>query len=100
MLPKIGQELPRTSPEQQGIDSVAIIEFVQALEATVHEIHSFMLLRHGVVVAEGWWSPYRREDPHMIYSLSKSFTSTAVGLAVNEGHFSIDDPVLSFFPDE
>ena len=59
-----------------------------------------MLLRHGSVVAEGWWSPYGREYPHMLFSLSKSFTSTAVGLALTEGRFSIDDPVLSFFPDE
>src|SRR5438093_7250369 len=59
-----------------------------------------MLLRHGSVVAEGWWSPCGREHPHLLFSLSKSFTSTAVGLAVTEGRFSIDDPVLSFFQDE
>jgi CubicO group peptidase (beta-lactamase class C family) len=58
-----------------------------------------MLLRHGHVLAEGWWAPYERERPHMLFSLSKSFTSTAVGLAVAEGRLSVDDPVLSFFPD-
>ena len=92
--------LPRTSSERQGIASSAILQFVEGLESQIHEIHSFMLLRHGSVVAEGWWSPYGREYPHMLFSLSKSFTSTAVGLAVTEGRFSIDDPVLSFFPDE
>jgi CubicO group peptidase (beta-lactamase class C family) len=100
MLTKVEPDLRRTSPEQQGIASSAILEFVQALESQIHEIHSFMLLRHGSVVAEGWWSPYRREHRHMLFSLSKSFTSTAVGLAVTEERFSIDDPVLSFFPDE
>jgi CubicO group peptidase (beta-lactamase class C family) len=90
----------RTSPERQGMASSAILGFVEELERQVHEIHSFMLLRHGSVVAEGWWSPYRREHPHMLFSLSKSFTSTAVGLASAEGYFSIDDPVLSFFPEE
>jgi CubicO group peptidase (beta-lactamase class C family) len=93
-------DLPRTSPERQGIASSALLHFVEALDSQLHELHSFMLLRHGCVVAEGWWSPYRREYPHMVFSLSKSFTSTAVGLAVAEGYFSIDDPVLSFFPDE
>jgi CubicO group peptidase (beta-lactamase class C family) len=93
-------DLPRTSPERQGIASSALLGFVQALDSQLRELHSFMLLRHGSVVAEGWWSPYRRDYPHMIFSLSKSFTSTAVGLAVAEGCFSIDDPVLSFFPDE
>jgi CubicO group peptidase (beta-lactamase class C family) len=92
--------LPRTTPEQQGIASSRVLEFVRALENQVNEIHSFMLLRHGCVVAEGWWSPYAPEHPHMLFSLSKSFTSTGVGLAVAEGYFSIDDPVLSFFPDE
>jgi CubicO group peptidase (beta-lactamase class C family) len=93
-------DLPRTSPEQQGVASSTILEFVQALESQIHELHSFMLLRHGSIIAEGWWSPYGRDYPHMIFSLSKSFTSTAVGLALTEGHFSIDDLVLSFFPDE
>ncbi len=59
-----------------------------------------MLVRHGQVVAEGWWAPYAADEPHMLYSLSKSFTSTAVGLAVAEGKLKVDDPVLSFFPDE
>jgi CubicO group peptidase (beta-lactamase class C family) len=93
-------DLPRTSPEQQGVASSRILEFVHALENQIHEIHSLMLLRHGNVIAEGWWSPYGRDYPHKLFSLSKSFTSTAVGLAVNEGYFSIDDSVLSFFPDE
>lgn len=93
------QPLSRTSPEQQGIASSAILEWVQAIEHDIHELHSFMLLRRGCVVAEGWWSPYAPEYPHMLFSLSKSFTSTAVGFAVTEGYLSVDDPVISFFPE-
>jgi hypothetical protein len=63
-------------------------------------MHSFMLVRHGHVVAEGWWRPQTPDTRHQMYSLSKSFTSTAVGLAVSEGKLSIDDPVLKFFPDD
>lgn len=96
----LSPELPRTSPERQGIASKDLLRFVESLDTQLRELHSFMLLRHGSVVAEGWWSPYRRDDPHMIFSLSKSFTATAVGLAVAEGYFSIDDPVRSCFPDE
>jgi CubicO group peptidase (beta-lactamase class C family) len=95
-----GNTLERTPPEQQGIASAAILKFVEALEQQIHEVHSFMLLRHGKVVAEGWWSPYAPEHNHLLFSLSKSFTSTAVGLAVVEGYFSIDDAVLPFFADE
>ncbi len=100
MLTQTEQTLPRTSPEHQGIASSAILQFVDALEREIHETHSFMLLRHGSVVAEGWWSPYQREHPHALFSLSKSFTSTAIGLAAAEGCLSLDDPLLSFFPDE
>lgn len=92
--------LQRSTPEAQGIPSSAILAFVEAVEKNGCELHSLMILRHGQVVAEGWWAPYRPEDPHMLFSLSKSFTSTAAGMAVAEGHLSVDAPVLSFFPEE
>lgn len=90
-------QLPRSTPEAQGISSSAILSFVDAVEAHIHELHSFMLLRHGSVVAEGWWSPYRAGSNHMLFSLSKSFTATAIGLAIEEKCLSVDDLVLSFF---
>jgi CubicO group peptidase (beta-lactamase class C family) len=96
----MANDLPRATPESQGITSQAILQFVEAAESQIHELHSFMLLRHGQVIAEGWWSPYGREHRHSLFSLSKSFTSTAVGLAVAEGYFTIDDSVVSFFPDQ
>ena len=77
--------LPRSSPEAQGISSSAILAFVEAADRNIDAMHSFMLVRHGHVVAEGWWSPYDADTPHSLYSLSKSFTSTAVGLAVAGG---------------
>ncbi len=91
--------LPRSTPEAQGISSSAILDFVTAADQQVDAMNSFMLVRHGHIVAEGWWSPYAAETPHSMYSLSKSFTSTAVGLAINEGKLSLDDEVLKFFPD-
>lgn len=100
MVSTVTHDLPRSSPEQQSIASSAIRRFVEVLDTQIQDIHSFMLLRHGHVVAEGWWSPYAYEHPHMVFSLSKSFTSTAVGLALNEKHFLIDDTVLSFFPED
>lgn len=92
-------QFPRTTPEAQGIASSAVLEFIDALDA-LDEIHSVMILRHGAVIAEGWWTPYGPQHPHMMYSLSKSFTSTAVGLAIHEGRFSLDDRVVSFFPQD
>ncbi|HWW74298.1 MAG TPA: serine hydrolase domain-containing protein, partial [Pyrinomonadaceae bacterium] len=95
-----GATLPRSSPERQGIPSSAVLAFVEAADREIDQMHSFMLVRHGRVVAEGWWSPYDARTSHVIYSLSKSFTSTAVGLAVSEGKLSLDDEVLKFFPEE
>lgn len=92
-------ELPRSSPEAQGVSSSALLGFIEAADK-LDTMNSFMLVRHGHVVAEGWWSPYSAEAPHSLYSLSKSFTSTAVGLAVAEGKLSVDDVVLRFFPDD
>jgi CubicO group peptidase (beta-lactamase class C family) len=93
-------DLPRGSPEAQGIDSSALLGFVEAADKQIESMNSFMLLRHGYVVAEGWWAPYDARSPHSLYSLSKSFTSTAVGMAIAEGKLRLDDEVLKFFPDE
>lgn len=95
-----GMNLPRSTPEAQGIHAGAVLAFVEAADKDIESLHSFMLLRHGHVVAEGWWSPYHPEVPHSLYSLSKSFTSTAVGLAIAENKLSLDDEVLKFFPDD
>ena len=51
-------QLPRSTPEEQGISSAAISGFVEAADQKIDAMHSFMLVRHGHVVAEGWWSPY------------------------------------------
>jgi CubicO group peptidase (beta-lactamase class C family) len=95
-----GADLPRSIPEAQGVSSAAVLEFVKAADKNIDSMHSFMLLRHGHVVAEGWWSPYGAQSPHSLYSLSKSFTSTAVGLAIAEGKLSLDDEVLKFFTED
>jgi CubicO group peptidase (beta-lactamase class C family) len=92
-------DLPRSTPEAQGVSSPAVLSFIEAADK-IDAMNSFMLVRHGHVVAEGWWTPYRAEARHSLYSLSKSFTSTAVGLAISEGKLSLNDEVLKFFPDD
>ena len=97
---EISVALQRSIPEREGVSSEAITDFLNAVEQSDHEFHSFMLLRHGKVIAEGWWSPYAPDLKHTMYSASKSFTSTAVGFAVSEGLINVDDKVVSFFPDD
>lgn len=91
--------LPRSAPEAQGVSATALVQFVDALDH-IDGLHGVMVVRHGQVIAEGWWTPYNAAHQHVLYSLSKSFTSSAVGFAVAEGKLSIDDPILKFFPDD
>ena len=91
------QSLPRSTPEAQGISSQAVREFVAAADK-INTLHSFMIVRHGQVIGEGWWKPEAPDKPHVLHSLSKSFNSTAVGLAIESGKLSLNDPVLKFFP--
>lgn len=89
-----------STPEAEGIPSSAIRKLVDSLNKHPDSIHSFVLLRHGKKVAEAWWAPYRRQDVHQLWSVSKSFTSAAIGFAVAEKRLSIYDPVIKFFPDD
>ena len=90
--------LQRSIPEQEGVSSAGIIDFLNAIDTGRQEIHSFMFLRHGKVIAEGWWDPYGPEYKHLLYSASKTFTATAVGLAASENKLKLTDKVVSFFP--
>lgn len=93
-------DLPRKSPESQGVSSTGIRNFLKTIQESGLEWHSFMLVRHGNVVAEGWWKPFAAEYKHTLYSLSKSFTSTAIGFLVKEGKITVNDSVIQFFPKE
>ena len=90
--------LPRSTPEAEGVSSAAILGFIATAEAKIDAVHSFMLVRHGQMVLEGWGSPYTADKTHKLNSLTKSFTATAVGLAIAEGKLSLDDKVVKFFP--
>ena len=92
--------LPRSTPEAEGIPSSAILNFVVAADAQLDSLHSMMVVRHGRVIAEGWWKPYAAEHPHLMFSVSKSFTSMAVGLAIAEGYLTLDDLVIDLLPDD
>jgi CubicO group peptidase (beta-lactamase class C family) len=96
---QVGDSLPRSTPEAEGVSSQAIITFLDSAATSRHEFHSFMFLRHGKVIAEGWWNPYNPDLKHTLNSASKSFTSTAVGFAISEGKLSLDDKIVSFFPE-
>src|SRR5690348_1671201 len=90
--------LPRSTPADQRVDPAAILSFLDAVDERPDiEMHSLMVVRHAQVVAEGWWAPYSAERPQLLYSLSKSFTSTAAAFAQAEGLLDLDDTVVSHF---
>ena len=60
------QSLPRSTPEAQGISSQAILDFVEAADNNVNTMHSFMIVRHGYVIAQGWWKPEAADKPHVL----------------------------------
>lgn len=91
--------LKRSTPEAEGVDPEVIAQFFQDVAEQGQEVHSIMILRHNKVIAEYWWAPYRPELQHAMYSCTKTFTSMAVGFAVQEGLLSVEDKVIDFFPD-
>ena len=99
-LAKMGTELPRSLPADEHVDPAAVLAAVDAIDADpAVELHSLMVLRHGRVIAEGWWAPHTPERTRLLYSLSKSFTTTALAFALEEGLLGLDDPVVSHFPE-
>jgi hypothetical protein len=95
----VAGNLLRATPESQGVDSAGISRFLLAAQDSGLQWHSFMLLRRGNVIAEGWWKPFEPSYKHTLYSLSKSFASTGIGLLVKDGKLNVDDQVISLFPD-
>ncbi len=93
-------QLGVSTPEAEGVPSQAVLNWVDAAEKEIKWMHSFVLVRHGKVIASGWWDPYRREFPHRLFSHSKSFTSTAVGFAADERKLDLDETVAGIFPDK
>lgn len=94
------QPLPRATPESQGVPSEAVSALIDRLEEQNGMVHSYMLIRHGKVIAEGHWEPFNASTPHALYSVSKSFVSMAIGFAVDDRLMSLDDRVVKFFPEE
>ena len=96
----LGSALPRSLPADEHVDPAAVLATVEAIDGDpAVELHSLMVLRHGRVVAEGWWAPHTPERTRLVYSLSKSFTSTALAFALEEGLVDLDDTVVSHFPE-
>lgn len=89
-----------STPEAEGIDPEGIRKFIAGCLDKGSDLHAVLLIRHGKQAFSAFFDPYQPEDKRHVYSVSKSWTATAVGLAVSEGLLSLSDKVISFFPEE
>lgn len=96
----VNLKLPRVSPSEAGLDANAVLDFLDAAEEAGLELHSLMVAIDGKVAAEGWWEPYAAPFRHGCYSGTKTFTSAAVGFAIDEGLMKESDTLISFFPEK
>lgn len=93
------KEMEYATPESQGVDSRAISRFIDHCNREVKFMHSFVLVRHGKIIAEGAWKPFTFDRAHILYSHSKSFISTAIGMLVDDGVLDLDDRVVDLLPE-
>ncbi|MCR8644617.1 beta-lactamase family protein [Paenibacillus sp. N1-5-1-14] len=92
--------LPIDISENHGLASSYLHDFLNEIEHLNLEVNSFILLQNGFATAQFWKKPYHKDAPQLLYSLSKSFTSIAIGIAWDQGLLNLDDAVVSFFPDK
>lgn len=93
--------LALASPESQGVPSAAITNWIAVCEREIDALHGFVILRHGMKIAEGTWAPFDTlAKTHMLYSHSKSFTATAIGFLVDAGKLDLDERVVDIFADK
>lgn len=87
-------------PEETGISSANICNFINRLSQNGIPMHSLLLFHRDKLITEGYYAPYTANTLHRMFSISKSFTAIAIGLLVDEGRLSLSDKIVTFFPDK
>ena len=97
---KIAKPLPRSTPRAENMSQRGISDFLEAVKEHNQEIHSLMIVRNGKVISEQWFDNHAPNKLHDMWSISKTFTGTAIGFAVSENKLKVTDKVISFFPEK
>lgn len=87
------------SPEKLGFSSEWVEKFLDEIDENNICLHSFLMMRHGKIAAEGYYHPFKKDTMHRMYSVTKSFVSLAIGVLIDEGKISLNDKVADFFRD-
>lgn len=98
-MTNIIKNLKKVTAEEIGIKSEYVQEFLDELERHQLCMHGFLLMRHEKIGAEGYWKPMTQEEPHRMYSATKSFVAATIGVLADEGKISLDDRIIDYFPD-
>jgi CubicO group peptidase (beta-lactamase class C family) len=88
-----------STPEEQGLDSAKLAEGLLKIQQKNIPIHSLIIVRNGRMVLNATFYPYNGQSPHSVGSVTKSLTTLLIGIAIDQGKLSLDDKLVSFFPD-
>lgn len=92
--------IPCCTPEEVGISSSRVENCILSLSHPLTTMNGFMAARHGKIFSQCWWAPYRPEIPHANHSLGKTYTATAIGIAMGEGLLRLDEKMVDIFAGE
>lgn len=90
----------KITPEAAGLSQQHIDRFLQRLAQWEVNLHSVLLLRGNDLFYERYVAPFTADQPHRMYSVTKSFVAVAIGFLADEGKLSLDDPIIKYFPDK
>ena len=93
------KDLKFVTPESEGLSSESILEFIDFFKELRINLHSFIIVKGGNILAEGYYKPFDKDTKKRIYSCSKTITSYAVGKACGEGLVDLKAPIVSYFPE-
>ena len=89
-----------SSPEEQGMDSQKLAQMLDAIQEQRLNLHSLLIFRNGYLVSENYFGSYRQDTRHEIYSCTKSFVATLIGIAIDKGYLDgTDQRIIDYFPE-
>jgi len=89
----------KSTPEEEGLSSNCIIDFLGKIEKYGINLHSLLMFRYNKIIFEGYWKPFDRDTLHRMFSVAKSFVSAGIGVLVGKGKIELDRPVIDYFPE-
>ena len=95
-----GIEFRKALPENVGISSRRISEYIEAVTGRGIPLHSLLIVKDGCLVCEAYQKPYDSKTLHRMFSVTKSMVSLAIGLLADEGRLSLDDHIIDYFPEK